>query len=333
VVEPRSFVELDAVEPVERLVHGRLGAPEQRALQVDVGEQVVRSDLGTDVRRHAFDARAASGQRQGGQTPGVQVPVDDPGDPRLADYVALPDPVARRRLERDELFVVEGVTAIERLLTSGHRVRSVLVTPHALARFGGALDALEVPVYVAPKAVLAATVGFDLHRGAVAAADRRPLPALAEVAAGAHVLGVLEGLNDPENLGAVARSARAFGVGGLVLDPRCIDPYYRRTVRVSMGEVLHLPVARAIDWPGDLAVLHTAGFETWALTPAADAADLWSLDVPGRVAVLLGAEGPGLSGAALGAATRRVRIPIAAGVDSLNVGHAAAVAFAQLSRR
>lgn len=270
--------------------------------------------------------------RHGGQTRRVQVPIDDPGDARLADYVALPDPVARRRLERDELFVAEGITAIGRLLTSGHRVRSVLVTPQALARFAGALDDLAAPVYVAPKIVLAATVGFDLHRGAVAAADRRPLPALREVAAGARTLAVLEGLNDPENLGAIARSARAFGIGGLVLDPACIDPYYRRTVRVSMGEVLHLPVARATDWPGDLDVLHAAGFETWALTPAVDADDLWALAPPPRVAILLGAEGPGLSASALAHATRRVRIPIAAGVDSLNVGHAAAVAFAHLAR-
>ena len=263
----------------------------------------------------------------------MAVPIDDPADPRLADYVALPDAAARRRLERDELFVAEGVTAIRRLLTSGHRVRSVLVTPQALARFEGALDDVDAPVYVAPKGVLAATVGFDLHRGAVAAADRQPLPALADVAAGAALLGVLEGLNDPENLGAVARSARAFGVDGLVLDPQCIDPYYRRTVRVSMGEVLHLPVARATAWPGDLDVLHAAGFETWALTPAEDADELWGLDIPPRVAVLLGAEGPGLSAAAINASTRRVCIPIAPAVDSLNVGHAAAVAFAHLSRR
>ena len=180
--------------------------------------------------------------------------------------------------------------------------------------------------------MLAATVGFDLHRGAVAAADRRPLPTLDDVVAGARTLAVLEGLNDPENLGAVARSARAFGIGGLVLDPRCLDPYYRRTVRVSMGEVLFLPIARAAAWPADLAVLHRAGFETWALTPDPTAEPLWSLDVPARVAVMLGAEGPGLSAAARAAATRRVRIPIAAGVDSLNVGHAAAVAFAHLAR-
>lgn len=262
----------------------------------------------------------------------MEVPIDDPDDPRLADYVHLPDPASRRRLERDELFVAEGVTAIGRLLTSGHHVRSVLVTPRALARLGSALDGIDAPVYVAPKAVLATTVGFDLHRGAVAAADRKPLPAVREVVAGARTLGVLEGLNDPENLGAVARSARALLIDGLVLDPMCIDPYYRRTVRVSMGEVLHLPVARADTWPGALDALHAGGFETWAMTPAADAVDLWSLAPPPRVAVLLGAEGPGLSGSAMAAATRRVRIPITPGVDSLNVGHAAAVAFAHLAR-
>ncbi len=258
--------------------------------------------------------------------------IDDPDDARLADYRELTDPAARRRRERSELFVAEGVVAVRRLLVSGHRVRSVLVTPHARARFGADLDDLDAPIYIAPKAVVAATVGFDLHRGAVAAADRQPLPTLDDVVAGATSLAVLEGLNDPENLGAIARSARAFGIGGLVLDPRCIDPYYRRTIRVSMGEVLFLPVARAVAWPDELAVLHAAGFETWALTPDPDADDLWTLPIPARVAVLLGAEGPGLSAAAMAAATRRVRIPIAAGVDSLNVGHAAAVAFAHLAR-
>jgi tRNA G18 (ribose-2'-O)-methylase SpoU len=261
----------------------------------------------------------------------VPVPIDRPDDPRLADYVALPDPAARRRLERDELFIAEGVTAIARLLDSPHRVRSVLVTPKALAKLGPRLEGLDAPVYVAPMEVLAATVGFNLHRGAVAAADRRPLPPLVEVASTAHTIAVLEGLNDAENLGAIARSARAFGVDALVLDPRCIDPYYRRTVRVSMGEILHLRIARATSWPGDLDVLHDAGFETWALTPAAGAESLWTLRRPPRVAVLLGAEGPGLSAAALAAARRRVRIPISPAVDSLNVGHAAAVAFGHVS--
>ena len=261
------------------------------------------------------------------------IPIDDPADPRLADYVELADPVARRRRERDEIFITEGVTAIERLLESGHVVRSVLITPKHLAALRPRLEQLDAPVYLAPQPVLAATVGFDLHRGAVAAAERQPLPPVAEVVRTARTVAVLEGLNDPENLGAIARSARALGVDGLVLDPTCIDPYYRRTVRVSMGEVLHLPVARAESWPGDLDIVHAAGIETWALTPDPAAADLFELAVPDRVAVLLGAEGPGLSRAVLHVADRRVRIPIDRRVDSLNVGHAAAIAFAMLAHR
>jgi tRNA G18 (ribose-2'-O)-methylase SpoU len=144
-------------------------------------------------------------------------------------------------------------------------------------------------------------------------------------------LVVLEGLNDPENLGLVARTARAFGTAGLILDPTCIDPYYRRTVRVSMGEVLLLPVARAERWPDVLDLLHGHGFETWALTPRGDVS-LWDAVVPERVALLLGAEGPGLTDAAIAAARRRVAIPIDPAVDSINVGHAAAVALAAVAR-
>ncbi len=260
------------------------------------------------------------------------VTIEEPADPRLADYLELADPAARRRREREDLFVVEGITAIGRLLDSGHRVRSILVTPQAYDRLAGRLDGVAAPVYVAPRGVLAATVGFDLHRGAVAAADRRPLPALGAVLSGARLVAVLEGLNDAENLGAVARSARALGADAMILDPTCIDPYYRRIVRVSMGEVLLLPVARAERWPDDLDAIRAAGFALWALTPDRDAEVLWDLDAPPRVALLLGAEGPGLSTSALNASDRRVRVPIDPAVDSLNVGHAAAIAFAALGR-
>jgi tRNA G18 (ribose-2'-O)-methylase SpoU len=263
---------------------------------------------------------------------GETVTIDDPADPRLADYLDLADPGARRRRERDELFVVEGVTAIGRLLDSDHRVRSILVTPRARGQLATRLEGLDAPVYVASRDVLKATVGFDLHRGAVAAADRRPLHEVADVAATARRVAVLEGLNDAENLGAVSRSARALGVDALVLDPTCIDPYYRRIVRVSMGEVLLLPVARARRWPDDLDLLQREGFDVWALTPDRAADDIWTLAAPDRVALLLGAEGPGLTAKALAAADRRVRIPIDAAVDSLNVGHAAAIAFAALTR-
>jgi len=265
----------------------------------------------------------------------MPITVTSADDARLADFVDLRDPVARKRRERDELFVAEGVTAIERLVAAPHRIRSVLVTPSAAARLAarvGDLDALGAPVYIASGAVLRATVGFDLHRGAVAAADRRPLPSLADVLRESHRIAVLEGLNDAENLGAISRSARALGIDALVLDPTCTDPYSRRTVRVSMGEVLHLPVARAAPWPAALDEVAAVGFERWALTPDPSATALGDLAPPPRVAVLLGAEGPGLSGTALAVADRRVRIPMRPGVDSLNVGHAAAIAFAALHR-
>lgn len=256
--------------------------------------------------------------------------IDDPADPRLADYARLNDQAYRRRIEGGRWFVAEGTTAIARLLVSGHDVRSVLVTPTALARLGPALDDYAGPVLVVERAVLAQVVGFDLHRGAVAAAERRADPGLAAVLAGSRRLVVLEGLNDPENLGAIARSARALGIDGAVIDPRGIDPYSRRSVRVSMGEILFLPTTRSSDWPADLDRVRRAGFEVWALSPDPSGEDLWDLSVPDRVALVLGAEGPGLSPAALAGADRRVRIPIRDGVDSLNVGHAAAVAFAAL---
>jgi tRNA G18 (ribose-2'-O)-methylase SpoU len=196
------------------------------------------------------------------------------------------------------------------------------------------LDPLEAPVYCVDKALLHDIVGFDLHRGAIAAADRLPHPTLGEIIDRYARVAVLEGLNDPENLGAIARSARAFGIEALVLDPTCIDPYTRRTVRVGMGEILLLESCRVADdeWPGAIDRLRQEGFEVWAMTPAADSHNIWELDVPDRVAVMLGAEGPGLSPRAMAASDRRVRLPINPDVDSLNVGAAAAVAFAVVNR-
>ena len=261
--------------------------------------------------------------------------IADAHDPRLADYRELRDAAARRRIEDDEFFIAEGPTSIERLLASAHPIRSVLVSEQKYRRLAPLLDPLTAPVYVVDKALLRDIVGFDLHRGAIAAADRLPHPSLDDVVARHRRVAVLEGLNDPENLGAIARSARALGVEALVLDPTCIDPYTRRTVRVSMGEILFLPSCRvdAADWPSNaFDRLHAAGFETWAMTPADDAVDIWTVPVPERLAVALGAEGPGLGRATIDAATRRVRLPIHADVDSLNVGAAAATTFAIVGR-
>jgi tRNA G18 (ribose-2'-O)-methylase SpoU len=266
----------------------------------------------------------------------MPVRIDAADDPRLADYRQLKDAGARRTIEGNELFVAEGPVAIERMIASGHHVRSVLLDERKHARMAGLLAGVDAPVYVVDRALLHDITGFDLHRGAIAAGTRRTVTTLAELAASARRLVVLEGLNDPENLGAVARSARALGFDGLVLDPTCLDPYTRRTVRVSMGEILMSRWARvdAGDWPGAaFAQLADAGFETWAMTPAPDSADIWSLDVPDRLAIVLGAEGPGLSAPVLRSASRTVRIPIRDDVDSLNVAAAAAVAFAVVSRR
>ncbi len=267
----------------------------------------------------------------------MTVGVADAADPRLDDYRSLNDQAFRRRYEGDELFIVEGFVAIDRLIESGHAIRSVLLAPSRVERFADheiELAAENVPVFVAERTVIAEVVGFDLHRGVIACAERRASKTLDDVLDGATRIAVLEGLNDNENLGAIARAAKAFGIHGLLIDPTCTDPYSRRTVRVSMGEVLTLPIARAAPdvWPAVLNEVKAAGFEVWAMTPAATAMDLWTVDVPDRVAVLLGAEGPGLTRSALAAADRQVRIPISADVDSLNVGQAAAVTFAAIAR-
>jgi tRNA G18 (ribose-2'-O)-methylase SpoU len=261
--------------------------------------------------------------------------IDDADDPRLGDYRELKDAAARRRIEGDQLFIAEGPVAIERMIASGHAVRSVLLDDRKYARLAELVDPLGVPVYVVDNRLLHDIAGFDLHRGAIAAGTRQPVSSLDALARSSRRLALLEGLNDPENLGAIARSARAFGIEALVLDPTCIDPYTRRTVRVSMGEVLFLRWCRidADDWPRRAVVtLHDLGFETWAMAPAHDGEDIWTLTPPHRLAVALGAEGPGLSRALLRAATRRVRLPIHPDVDSLNVAAAAAVTFAVVDR-
>lgn len=254
------------------------------------------------------------------------------GDPRLEPYRSLRDPDFRQGFEASEgVFVAEGVTVVRRLLQSSLEVRSVLVLEGRESRVAD-LVRESIPFFVVTKDVMNTLVGFDLHRGVLACATRPPWRPLPELLRASRLVGVLEGLNDHENLGAIARTARALGVDALVLDPTTADPWYRRCVRVSMGEIMHLPLARAHDWPRSLDDMRQAGYIVAALTPAPDAIDLGSFAAtrPERVALLLGAEGPGLTANALAAADVRIRIPIHPDVDSLNVGHAAAVAFAAL---
>ena len=267
----------------------------------------------------------------------MTIAITDPADARVDDYRELNNQAVRTAMEGAEFFMAEGYLAIDRLIDSGHRLRSVLLGTSRVERFVSYLEhpaLTDVPVFVADRAVMQGIVGFNLHRGVLASAFRKPMPTVAELAATATRIAVLEALNDNENVGAISRAARAFGIDGIVISPTCTDPYYRRTVRVSMGEVLHMPIARASadDWPGALDTLHEAGFETWAMTPADNAVDLWVTAIPERLAIVLGAEGPGLERSTLQRATRRVRIPISPDVDSLNVGHAAAITFAATSR-
>jgi tRNA G18 (ribose-2'-O)-methylase SpoU len=274
--------------------------------------------------------------REGDRVEGVTYIVD-PADPRVDDYRELNSLAVRAEMEGAEFFMGEGYVPIDRMLDSGHRMRSVLLHPKRLKRFIPTMARPElagVPVYVAEQEVIAEIVGFNMYRSVLASGFRAPMPTIRDLARSSRRLVVLEALNDDQNVGAIARTARAFGIDGIVISPTCNDPYQRRTVRVSMGEILHLPVARAgpDDWPGAIDALHADGFETWAMTPDGDAVDLWDMAIPDKVAIVLGAEGHGLEAATMGATTHRVRIPISSDVDSLNVGHAAAVTFAAVGR-
>lgn len=263
---------------------------------------------------------------------GVPVVIDDPDDERLGHYRSLRDAhLSAGPAGEAGVFVVEGRLALEQLLGSGHPVVSVLLTPDRATALAGWLSDVSAPVYVVDRRVMAATAGFDLHRGVVAIGARRPLPSPAAVMAGGTPLLVLEGINDHENLGVLFRTGRALGVGGALLDPTCADPLYRRSIRVSLGHVLRVPHARLGPWPAGLALLAERGYRVVALTPDPAAPAIDEVEVPaGPVAVMVGSEGPGLSKGARAAATGEVRIPMAAGVDSLNVATAAGIALHRL---
>jgi tRNA G18 (ribose-2'-O)-methylase SpoU len=260
------------------------------------------------------------------------IPVDDPADSRLADFRDLT--TADRRPDRPGgrgLVIAEGVLVVRRLLESRYPLRAVLGVASRLAELADDLAGHPAPVYLTSADVMAKVVGFHLNRGVLAVADRAEPVDPAQLAAGARVLAVLEGVNDHENLGSLFRNAAALGVAGVLLGPRCADPLYRRSVRVSMGHVLRLPFAALPadpPWPANLDLLRGGGRRIVALSPRPSSRALTEAGLAGaRVALLLGAEGPGLTEAAIAAADECVRIPMAHGVDSLNVATAAALAF------
>ncbi|MFD6445272.1 TrmH family RNA methyltransferase [Promicromonospora sp. NPDC060204] len=264
------------------------------------------------------------------------VRIDDPADERLADYNSLTDVVLRSKHEPAKgLYIAESSTVIRRALAAGHRPRSFLMAPKWLDSMSEVIAQSGAPVYVAEEPLLKEITGFHLHRGALAAMHRPPLPSVHELlagargGAGARRVAVLEDVVDHTNVGAAFRSAAALGVDAVLVSPRCSDPLYRRSVRVSMGTVFQVPWTRVEAWPEGLHDLRADGFTVAALALTDDSITLDELvaDPPDKLALVLGTEGDGLTKGAVEAADLVVRIPMAGDVDSLNVAAASAVAF------
>jgi tRNA G18 (ribose-2'-O)-methylase SpoU len=297
----------------------------------------------------------------GDHIPGI-TEVDDPADPRLVDYARLTDVGHRvRREPADGVFIAEGATVLRRALDAGYAPRSLLLAPNRVepaAGIAAEVAACGAPVFVAGPEILERLTGYHVHRGLLAAMTRRPLPEPGELLAGARRVVVCEDIVDHTNLGSVfdfdqqdqqrlqrvailedivdhsnvglaIRNAAAFGVDAVLLTPSCADPLYRRAIRTSMGTVFQIPWTRLSSWPGDIELLHEAGYVTAAMTLDEDAIpidDLAAARHP-RLALIFGSEGPGLRPSTVGAAQFKVRIPMDGGVDSLNIAAAAAVAF------
>jgi len=259
------------------------------------------------------------------------VEITDPTDPRLADYRDLTDVALRRVLEPDGgLYIAESAKVIGRALAAGHRPRSILVQQKWVADVAGLLaDDTETPVYVVPADVAESLTGYAVHRGALAAMHRPQLASVSATVASARTVLILEDIVDHTNVGAAFRSAAALGADAVLISPRCADPLYRRSVRVSMGTVFQVPWTRLPEWPQARVALSDLGFHVAALALSDGAVGLeeFAAERPDRVALLLGAEGDGLSRRAMQVADTVVTIPMAGGVDSLNVAAAAAVAL------
>ncbi|NYD66157.1 TrmH family RNA methyltransferase [Agromyces atrinae] len=258
------------------------------------------------------------------------VHLSDLSDPLLADYTGLTDVALRSSREESEgLYIAESAKVIGRAIAAGHVPRSLVMEEKWYAGLETVLEPFDVPVFIAPPALVEELTGFRVHRGALASMHRPTLPSVAELLADARRVVVLEDIVDHTNVGAIFRSVAGLGADAVLISPRCADPLYRRSVRVSMGTVFQVPWTRLPDWDDAVPLLHDLGFHLSALALADDAIDLDTLaaDPPERLALIFGSEGDGLSRAALDAADSVVTIPMLHGVDSLNVASASAVAL------
>jgi tRNA G18 (ribose-2'-O)-methylase SpoU len=261
----------------------------------------------------------------------VLIHVDDPADSRLDDFRDLNSIDRRPDLPSGKgLVIAEGVLVVQRMLASRFTARAFLGTERRLGELTADLHRTDAPFYVATPEVMADVIGFHLNRGVLAAAPRAPELSVAEVIANARTVAVLEGVNDHENLGSIFRNAAGLGVDAVVFGVGCADPLYRRAVRVSMGHALLVPYAWTEEWPADLKMLRDNGFRLLAMTPDPSAhtlAEAMTEVADEKAAILVGAEGPGLTEHVMRASDMRVRISMSRGTDSLNVATAAALAF------
>ena len=263
------------------------------------------------------------------------IPVADLSDPRLDDYRNVPDP---ELLRARGLFIAEGRHVVRRLLAAPRfRTRSMLLTAAAAQALADTVDtARSLPIYVVSQEAMNTITGFNIHRGCLAVGERPEAAAWPEAVRDASLVVVLERISNADNVGGIFRNAAAFGAGAVLLGPACADPLYRKAIRTSMAAALTVPFAPMHDWPGDLVRLRAGGFTLLALTPSPSAPTLRqaiAVGQPVRAAILVGHEGDGLSADGLNAADAHVRIPMANGVDSLNVAAATAIALYELSQR
>ena len=263
----------------------------------------------------------------------MPIEITDPGDERVRDYFTLTDVALRTKVEPERgLYLAESEKVIRRALAAGHRPRSFLMGRRWITDLSDLVEQAEsqgVPVYFAQAGVIEAMTGFHLHRGALASMHRPPLVTPQSLLRDAARVIVLEDIVDHTNVGAVFRSAAALGVDAVLITPRCADPLYRRAVRVSMGTVFQVPWTRIEPWPSGLQVLRDHGFTVaaFALGDGAISLDDLAANQPDRLAMVFGTEGDGLSRLAVKGADLVVKIPMAQGVDSLNMAAASAVAI------
>ncbi|MCU1552043.1 MAG: methyltransferase [Glaciihabitans sp.] len=251
-------------------------------------------------------------------------------DPRLADFAHLTDVALKKSTGSEHgLYIAESLLVLQRAIAAGHRPRSVLALGASVGEVVEATAGFDVPIFSGPPHLLEELTGYLLHRGLIASMHRPQLPAAEDLLREARRVVILENVADPTNVGAIFRSVAAIGADAVLVTPRCSDPFYRRAIRVSMGTVLQVPWTRVGDWASVRALLGASGFSIAALALSDDSVDLktFATTAPERVALVLGAEGEGLTPEAIAAADTIVRIPMAHGIDSLNVAATAAVAM------